>query len=117
LALTSGEAASFENNKMQRIVNPSPNTNAWHTHQLQFDTKMPLTEVVSDISEYFGKNVTIENADVMHCRISIPLPIKDPEIAKVLNSVALTINAKVMSDGEKFIIKEAAVQKKENKLS
>ncbi len=105
VALTEGEAATFENEKMQLIANPSPNINSWLTQQLRFGKKMPLTDVITDVSHYFDKEIIIENEAIKSCRISISLPFKNPEISSVLKAVAGTVNAILIQEGDKYIIR------------
>ena len=57
VALTEGEAAVFKDETMEIIANPSPNVNAWRTHQLRF-VKMPLSTVIADVSAYFDRTIT-----------------------------------------------------------
>jgi len=104
VALTAGEAAVFEGNRMQMIPNPSPNINAWRTRQLQF-INMPLAEVVGDISAYFDQEIIIEQESIKSCRIYVPVPFKQPEISSVLNAIAFFINAKLIKEDEKYIIR------------
>lgn len=105
VALTAGEAAVYEDEKMHLIPNPSQNVNSWLTQQLRFGKKMPLSDVISDISDYFDQEITIENEAIKNCTISISLPFKNPEISSVLQAVAATVNASVVQQGGKYIIK------------
>ena len=105
VALTAGEAATFEADKMQRIPNPSQNVNSWLTQQLRFGKKMPFSDVITDVSDYFDQDIVIENDAVKACSISISLPFKNPEIRSVLEAVAATVNAKVVYEGNKYIIR------------
>jgi transmembrane sensor len=104
LALTEGEAAHFESNRLEMIANPSPNVNAWRTDQLRF-VKMPLSSVVADVSSYFDEKITIENEASKACIINIPLSFKKPEISAVLKAVAASINAELVVDGDTYIIR------------
>lgn len=104
VALTQGEAAVFQEEKMEIIVNPSPNVNAWRTHQLRF-VKMPLSSVIADVSAYFDQTITIENEKSKSCPISIPLPVGKEGIDSVLKKIAATINAEVIKDGDSYIIR------------
>ncbi len=104
VALTEGEAAFYEGAKMLMIPNPSPNVSAWKTQQLRF-VKMPLSSVVADISSYFDQKIIIENEASKACIITIPNAFKKPEISSVLNAVATSINAKLVKDGDTYIIK------------
>jgi ferric-dicitrate binding protein FerR (iron transport regulator) len=103
-ALTAGEAAVFKSGKVELIANPSPNVNAWRTHDLRF-VKMPLSSVVEDISNYFDQEILIENEASKSCPITIPLAFKKPEINAVLRAVAVAINAEFVQEGNKFIIR------------
>ena len=105
VALTEGEAATFVDNQMQLIANPSPNINSWLTQQLRFGKKMPFTDVITDVSNYFDKEIIIENEAIKSCNISISLPFKNPEISSVLKAVAGAVNARLVQEGEKFIIR------------
>ena len=105
VALTEGEAAVFQNNRMQLIANPSPNINAWLTQQLRFGKKMPFTDVIADVSNYFDKEIVIENEAIKSCHISISLPFKKPEISSVLKAVAATVNASLVIEGDKYVIR------------
>jgi len=104
VALQAGEAAYFENNEMKMVPNPSPNSNAWHTKELRL-YKLSMEQAMHDVSDYFGKVIDIENPDIKSCGVSITLPFKNPEIEKVLQAIALTINAKVIQENDKYIIR------------
>ena len=104
LALTSGEAAVYDNAQIERVVNPSPNTHAWHSKQLSL-SGMPIAEMISDISRYFSREITIENESVKDCKLGGTLQFNEPKIENVLAAIALTINANVEMDGDKCIIR------------
>ncbi len=105
VALTEGEAAVFKDETMEIIANPSPNVNAWRTNQLRF-VGMPLSGVVEDISAYFDEqHIIIENEASRNCRINVPLTFKKPEISSVLTAVAASINAKLIKEGDSYIIR------------
>ncbi len=104
LALKAGEAAYYENNKMQMVPNPSPNSNAWHTGELRL-YKLTMEQAVKDVSDYFGKNISIENRDVDTCGVSITLPFKNPEIENVLKAISKSIGAQLVQDNGKYIIR------------
>lgn len=104
IALTSGEGAVFENKKINRIVNPSPNMHAWHSRELHF-RDMPLSDVIADITSYFNMDIAIENDGIKNCRVTIPLAFKEPEINSVLSAVAMTIDADFVVEGSKCTIR------------
>lgn len=104
IALTSGEAAYFENNKLERIVNPSPNAHAWHSRELTF-VNMPLSSVIADVSSYFKQNILIENESVKNCRITYPGSFKEPDMEILLEAIALTVNANVVIEDKYCIIR------------
>src|SRR5688572_2491211 len=104
IALTSGEAGVFKEEKIQRIVNPSPNFHAWHSKELQF-RDMPLSDVIADITSYFDMDIAIENENIKNCRVTIPLSFKEPEIKSVLSAVAMSLNAEFQMDGTKCTIR------------
>ncbi len=104
VALTEGEAAVFKDETMEIIANPSPNVNAWRTHQLRF-VKMPLSTVIADVSAYFDRTITIENEKSKSCPISIPLPVGKEGIVSVLKKIAATINAELIIEGDSYIIR------------
>lgn len=104
VALTEGEAAVFKDETMEIIANPSPNVNAWRTHQLRF-VKMPLSTVVADVSAYFDQTITIENEKSKSCPINIPLPFVKEEISSILKTVAASINAELIIEGDNYIIR------------
>lgn len=104
LALTSGEAAVFEHEQLRMLPNPSPNYNAWHTRQLWFKG-MSLSEVAKEVSTYFNQPVIIENPAVKNCTPGSSLPYKNPEIKSLLNGIATAINAKVVQEGNTYVIK------------
>jgi transmembrane sensor len=103
LALNPGEAAYFENNKMRMVPNPSPNTNAWHTKELRL-YKLTMEQAVQDISDYFGRNIDIQNQDIRSCVISAMLTFKNPEIQNVLKAITLSIKARVIEQDGKYVI-------------
>jgi transmembrane sensor len=104
VALTEGEAAVFQEEKMEIIANPSPNVNAWRTRQLRF-VKMPLSTVIADVSAYFDQTITIENEKSKNCIINIPRPFGKEEIASVLRTIAASINAQLIIEGDTYIIR------------
>ena len=104
VALTEGEGAVFESSKIQLIPNPSPNINAWRTRQLRF-VKMPLETVVADVASYFDQKIVVENEASKSCIINIPRAFGKPEISSVLSAVAASINAKLVKEGDTYIIR------------
>ncbi len=104
VALTEGEAAVFKDETMEIIANPSPNVNAWRTHQLRF-VKMPLSTAIADVSAYFDQTITIENEKSKSCPITIPLPVVKEGIVSVLKKIAATINAELIIEGDSYIIR------------
>ncbi len=104
LALTAGEAAMFDEERMQLIPNPSPNINAWHTQHLSFTKNMSLAEIVSDASAYFHRPISLDNVTLKDCRISNTLIYNNPEINAVLKPLASFINGTIKIDGDKYII-------------
>lgn len=105
IALTSGEAAVFENEDIQRIPNPSPNIHSWHSRELSFNKNMPFSDIIADISTYFGREISFENENVKKCRVTIPLSFKEPEFESILAAVAAPVSAEVSIVGDKCIIK------------
>jgi len=104
LALQAGEAAYFEKDNMQMVPNPSPNSNAWHTGELQLD-KLTMEQAVQDVSDYFGKTISIENPDIKSCGLNFKLPFKNPQIEKILKAIALSVNAQLVEENGKYIIR------------
>ncbi|MDZ4749430.1 MAG: FecR domain-containing protein [Saprospiraceae bacterium] len=104
IALTEGEAAVFQEERMEVIANPSPNVNAWRTRQLRF-IKMPLSAVIADVSAYFDQTITIENEKSKTCIINIPRPFGKEEISSVLKTIAASINAQLIKEGDSYIIR------------
>jgi len=104
VALKAGEAAYFENHKMQMVPNPSPNSNAWHTGELRL-YNLSMEQAVKDVSDYFGKNVSIENPDINVCPVMATLPFKNPEIVNVLKAISKSINAQVVQENDHYIIR------------
>ncbi|MDQ3015868.1 MAG: FecR domain-containing protein, partial [Bacteroidota bacterium] len=103
IALTAGEAAQYKDGKIERIVNPSPNYNAWQTNQLSF-VNMPLSDVITDVADYFKREIVIENEGSKYCRISIAR-FKEPQFESVLKAIALSIDAEFVLEGNKCIIR------------
>jgi len=104
IALQAGESAISAQNALTRIPNPSPNFTAWRTRELRF-TGMPLAEAVADIAAYFGRPVRLESEALGHCRITIPIPFREPELRSVLNAVALAVQAELAESGDGFILR------------
>lgn len=104
LALTAGEAAFFDDKRMQLIPNPSPNINAWHTQHLSFTKNMTYAEMLADASSYFGHLIKLENPALKDCRISSTLIYNDPEINAVLKPLASFINGTIKINGNTYII-------------
>ena len=104
-ALTEGEAAVFENNHIELIQNPSPNVSAWRTQQLSFTHLMPLSTILEDVGEYFNQEIQIENKSIMDCQIRILRPFKDPKIRSVLEAIAVAVNAQLVVEEGKYILR------------
>lgn len=104
VALTSGEAAIYQDDKIKSVANPSPNMQAWHVKELQFK-EMALADVINDLSSYFHQEISIENENVKKCRVTFSLPFKDPELKSVLEAVTLSVNASYAMEGTRCIIK------------
>ena len=92
VALNAGEAAMFEDDRIQLIPNPSANINAWHTRNLIFSRNMSIAEILADASVYFNKKISLENVSLGDCRISNQLSYKNPEINAVLRPLASFVN-------------------------
>ena len=105
VALTSGEAAVFQNDNIKRIINPSPNMHSWHSRELSFIKNMPFSDIISDIATYFGKEISFDNDKVKNCRVTIPLSFKEPEFESVLQAVVGPVSAEFVMEGDKCIIK------------
>jgi ferric-dicitrate binding protein FerR (iron transport regulator) len=105
VALTSGEAAVFQNDNIKRIINPSPNMHSWHSRELRFIKNMPFSDIIADIATYFGKEISFENEKVKNCRVTIPLSFKEPEFKSVLQAVVAPVSAEFVMEGDKCIIK------------
>ncbi len=103
IALTSGEAAFYKNGNLERIINPSPNSSTWQTNDLSFVNR-PLSDVVAYLSDYFKREIIVENAGIKTCRVTSPR-FKEPKIEDVLNSLALGMGATIVMDGDKCIIR------------
>ena len=104
LALTSGEAAIFTKDKIQPVINPSPNLHSWHSKELHF-REMPLADVIADVESYFNQKITIENENIKKCPITFALPFKEPEFDSVVEAIAVAVNANVSMQNNKCIIK------------
>lgn len=104
LALTAGEAALYNEDRMQLIPNPSPNINAWHTQHLSFTKNMSYAEILMDASAYFNRPISLENAALKDCRISNTLIYNSPEINAVLKPLASFVNGTIKVEGDKYII-------------
>ncbi len=104
VALTSGEAAVFQNEKIQAIANPSPNMHAWHSKELRFKS-MTLGAIIDDVSHYFNYEITFENEEIKNCATTGTLSFKEPQIESVLSSVLATVNANYVMEGTKCTIK------------
>ena len=92
VALNAGEAALFEDNRIQLIPNPSANIQAWHTGNLIFSRNMSIAEIIADASIYFNKKISLEIKTLGDCRISNQLSYKNPEINAVLRPLASFVN-------------------------
>lgn len=105
VALTSGEAAIFKEENIERVPNPSPNMQAWHTRELKFSRNMPFGDIVADIGTYFKHEISFENENVKKCPVTIPLSFKEPKLEAILESVVASVNASYVIEGQKCIIK------------
>ena len=104
IALTSGEAAVFQNENIKPIANPSPNMHAWHSKELSFKS-MTLGDIIADVSSYFKYEITFENETIKNCATTGTLSFKEPKIETVLSSVLFTVNASYVMEGTKCTIK------------
>ncbi len=104
VALTAGEAALFNEDRMQVIPNPSPNINSWHTQHLSFTKNMSYAEILTDASAYFNRPISLENVDLKECRISNTLIYTSPDINAVLKPLASFVNGTIKVEGDKYII-------------
>jgi transmembrane sensor len=104
VALTAGEAAVFEENRMQMIPNPSPNINAWHTGHLSFPKNMSVADIIADASSYFNTPINLENTSLSDCRISSTLIYNAPEIFAVLKPLASFVNGTIKVEGNQYTI-------------
>jgi ferric-dicitrate binding protein FerR (iron transport regulator) len=104
IALTSGEAATFEEKEIKRLINPSPNIHAWHSRQLSFNG-MPLSEIVDDMTTYFGRPIQIEDDQIRNCRINSTQAFNDPKFEDVIGVVVASLNANMVMDGTTCIIR------------
>ena len=105
VALTQGEAAEFNQKKMEMIPNPSPNIISWQSGKLHFDKQMPLKSIITDIAEYFDTTITVENESTRACRITMPLSIENPEIKSLLEIVTTSISAELIEEDGTYIIR------------
>jgi ferric-dicitrate binding protein FerR (iron transport regulator) len=103
-ALQAGESATCADGTITLVPNPSVNFDAWRSRELRF-IGIPLEEAVRDISAFFGTRIRIESEDVRHCRITIPLPFREPDLKSVLRAVAMSVQAELVETDGQFIIR------------
>jgi len=104
VALTAGEAALYDEDRMQLIPNPSPNINAWHTRNLNFPKNMTIAEIIADASRYFNMTILLENNKLKDCRIGAALVYNNPDINAVIKPLASFINGSIIMEGNKCSI-------------
>ena len=78
---------------------------SWYSRELSFVKNMPLSDIISDIATYFGREISFDNDKVKNCRVTIPLSFKEPEFESVLRAVVAPVSADYVMDGNKCIIK------------
>ncbi len=103
-ALQAGESATCADGTITQVPNPSVNFNAWHSRELRF-IEIPLEEAVRDISSFFGTRITITSEEVRHCRITIPLPFREPDLTSALRAVAMSVRAELVETDGQFVIR------------
>jgi len=104
IALNEGEGAIFDDNRIERIPNPSPNVNAWHTKKLNFAANMSLAEIINDASIYFGRKISLENELLKNCKISSSLSYTNADMNAVLKPIASFINGTLKMDSIECMI-------------
>ncbi len=103
--LTAGQQAVYEsaNGKITRLAQPKANALAYKNRQFTFDGT-PLREVVQQLSDAYGVDISLKNKALEKCPLSVRFPNRPLE--EVLNIIAesfdLTIersDGKVVLDG------------------
>jgi ferric-dicitrate binding protein FerR (iron transport regulator) len=102
-ALQAGESATCTDGTITLVPNPSVNFDAWRSRELRF-IGIPLEEAVRDISSFFGTRITIDSEAVKQCRITIPLPFREPDLRSVLRAVAMSVRAELVETDGQFVI-------------
>ena len=102
-ALQAGEAATCADGTISLVPNPSVNFDAWRTRELRF-IGIPLEEAVRDISAFFGTHITIASEEARGCRITIPLPFREPVLTSVLRAMATAVQADLVEQDGQYII-------------
>jgi len=103
--LTAGQQAGYESatGKITRLAQSNPNVLAYKTRQFTFDGT-PLREVVQQLSDAYGVNISLKNKALENCPLTAPF--NDRPLNEVLTIIAdsfdLTIersDGKVVLDG------------------
>ena len=111
-ALQAGESATCSDGTITLVPNPSVNFDAWHSRELRF-IGIPLEEAVQDIAAFFGTRITIESEEVKPCRITIPLPFREPDLKSVLRAVAMSVRAELAEKDGQFVIQGGSCRKED----
>jgi transmembrane sensor len=98
--LTANQKAVFDQDaaQMQIATVSSLNELSWQTGGLEF-VNTPLVQVVRDLEQYYGVQITLGNPAMATCPHSAPLT--NQSIEKVLETIALTHQLKLKKTGDK----------------
>lgn len=98
--LTANQKAVYDQDaaQVQTSTVTSLNELSWQTGGLEF-VNTPLVNVVNDLEQYYGVQITMRNSAMANCPHSAPLT--NQPIEKVLETIALTHQLKVKKTGDK----------------
>lgn len=89
--LVKGESARYDvtSTSLSKMVKQSQNYASWKTKQLNFDDAK-LSDVVTDLSDYFNQNIQLKSGEMASCRFTSQF--SNPTIEEVLEVLKFTLN-------------------------
>tara|TARA_R110000868_G_scaffold259361_5_gene517314 strand:- start:78564 stop:79553 length:990 start_codon:yes stop_codon:yes gene_type:complete len=101
--LTKGMKGTFDLKDKGLISQNFENENfqAWRTNILEFDD-LSMSHVIEDIQEYFGKEVSIANQEILRCNFTSSF--SEPSINEVLDILSITLDLTFEREGNVFVL-------------
>lgn len=108
--LTARQKAAYSRASAQLLLDRDASLNAlaWQAGGLEF-VRTPLATVITDLEQYYGVNIILQNDALRNCRHTAPLT--NQPLDKVLDGLALTYQLEVVSLGaDEYVLKGGTCQ-------